>query len=427
MGWGKLIGDFAKGYIGERGIEGTMDDLNSIKNGVSKLFGSNDDGYDQEAAQQAYIQDWNQTTDAIYSFENEEEFNKAKEVLDAFYAKYDEGHDFWYDYFQTHIIYRMWGTAYAPLLEDGNTAFYLPDDVEKLRNEVGSWLRKLQSEATEEKEVKAVKDLASFVDDEDETIVFCLHEHSLWSDVDRLVDPNKIVSRSKIRDFNQALSKIKEFYNEGYWRNEGLVRVYISMLRAARDKEKFLKELAPKFDEIKKNTERAVNNLRSSADNDQRQHANDLADTAMDLLHTVDDRLKNASATQKSQPEAQKEQSAPQKPQPAAKPASNAANETEYLEEIKACLADDGTISDRERRILNRLRDSLGISEHRAMELEDSLSKGLTDDEKEYLDALKDSLVDGVISNRERRLLDKLRSSLGISEARAKELEKCIV
>jgi hypothetical protein len=426
MGWGKLLGDFAKGYIGERGIEGTMDDLNSIKNGVSKLFGSNDDGYNQEAAQQTYIQDWNQTTDAIYSFENEEEFNKAKDVLDAFYAKYDEGHDFWYDYFQAHIIYRMWGAAYAPLLEDGNTAFYLPDDVEKLRNEVGSWLRKLQSEATEEKEVKAVKDLASAVDDEDGTIYFFLHEHELWFDVNRLVDPNKIVSRSKIRDFNQALSKIKEFYHEGYWRNEGLVRVYISMLRAARDKEKFLKELAPKFDEIKKNTERAVNNLRSSADNDQRQHANDLAGTAMDLLHTVDERLKNASATQKSQPVAQKEQSAPQKPQPAAKPASNAANETEYLEEIKACLADDGTISDRERRILNRLRDSLGISEQRAKELEDSLNKGLTDDEKEFLDALKDSLVDGVISNRERRLLDKLRVSLGVSEARAKELEQSL-
>ena len=426
MGWGKLLGDFAKGYIGERGIEGTMDDLNSIKNGVSKLFGSNDDGYNQEAAQQTYIQDWNQTTDAIYSFENEEEFNKAKDVLDAFYAKYDEGHDFWYDYFQTHIIYRMWGTAYAPLLEDGNTSSWMPHDVEELLEELLLSLMKLQREATEEKEINAAKELAANVNDEKEFISFTLNENRMWSEVKELVNPDKIVSRSKIRDFNQALSKIKEFYHEGYWRNEGLVRVYISMLRAARDKEKFLKELAPKFDEIKKNTERAVNNLRSSADNDQRQHANDLAGTAMDLLHTVDERLKNASATQKSQPVAQKEQSAPQKPQPAAKPASNAANETEYLEEIKACLADDGTISDRERRILNRLRDSLGISEQRAKELEDSLNKGLTDDEKEFLDALKDSLVDGVISNRERRLLDKLRASLGVSEARAKELEQSL-
>lgn len=104
----------------------------------------------------------------------------------------------------------------------------------------------------------------------------------------------------------------------------------------------------------------------------------------------------------------------------------NDANEKEYLEEIKVCLADDGAISDRERRILNRLRDSLGISEKRAKELEESLNKGVSDDEKEYLDALKDSLVDGVISDRERRLLDKLRNSLGISKDRAKELENSI-
>lgn len=98
--------------------------------------------------------------------------------------------------------------------------------------------------------------------------------------------------------------------------------------------------------------------------------------------------------------------------------------EKEYIEEIKACLADDGTISDRERRLLNRLRDSLGISEERAQELEAFANGALTDDEKDYLDALKDSLQDGQISDRERRLLDKLRASLNISEERAAELEK---
>lgn len=409
MGWGKLIGDLAKDYISERGIGGALEDAGSIKDGISKLFGSNDTGYDQEAAQQAYIEDWNQTTDAIYSFENEGEFNKAKAVLDAFYAKYNEGHDFWYDYFQVHIIYRMWGAAYAPLLENGNTSSWMPKDVEDLYNELLTSLMKLKREATEEKEINAAKELLANVMDENKLISHTLNENRVWSEINRLTDPNEIVSRSKIRDFNQALNKIKEFYNGGYWRNEGLVRVYILMLRAARDKESFLKELAPKFTEVRKNAERSVDNLRNSADNDQRQHASDLASTATDLLRTIDDKIKNSSATKK--------------PQPAAQVDGNDANEKEYLEEIKACLADDGTISDRERRILNRLRDSLGISEKRAKELEESLNKGVSDDEKEYLDALKDSLVDGVISDRERRLLDKLRNSLGISEDRAKELE----
>ena len=46
--------------------------------------------------------------------------------------------------------------------------------------------------------------------------------------------------------------------------------------------------------------------------------------------------------------------------------------EKEYQEELKACL-EDGTISDRERRLLDRLRKSLGISEERAMAIENRL------------------------------------------------------
>ena len=58
------------------------------------------------------------------------------------------------------------------------------------------------------------------------------------------------------------------------------------------------------------------------------------------------------------------------------------------------------------------------------MELEKSLSPSLADEEQEYLEELKDILKDGRISDRERRLLDRLRKSLGISEARGRDLEK---
>lgn len=101
--------------------------------------------------------------------------------------------------------------------------------------------------------------------------------------------------------------------------------------------------------------------------------------------------------------------------------------ETEYITELKACLADDGEITDRERRLLDRLRKSLGISEARAKDLEAQLSQpSLTDNEKEYADELKACMEDGTISDREHRLLNKLRISLGISEERAKEIEAMI-
>ena len=50
----------------------------------------------------------------------------------------------------------------------------------------------------------------------------------------------------------------------------------------------------------------------------------------------------------------------------------NSIEEKEYQEELKACL-EDGTISDRERRLLDRLRKSLGISEERAKAIENRL------------------------------------------------------
>lgn len=119
-------------------------------------------------------------------------------------------------------------------------------------------------------------------------------------------------------------------------------------------------------------------------------------------------------------------------PVPSQQPALNRGltmteDEKEYLEEVKACLEEDSEISPKERRLLNRLRERLGISEKRAEELEASLqSIQLTDDEKEYLEEYKACLEEGEISPKERRLLDRLRDKLGIPEERAKEIEGSI-
>lgn len=100
-------------------------------------------------------------------------------------------------------------------------------------------------------------------------------------------------------------------------------------------------------------------------------------------------------------------------------------DEQEYLEEVKMCLEEDNEISPRERRLLDRLRNKLNISEERAKELEESLkAPQLTEDEQEYLEEYKLCMEeDGEISSKERRLLDRLRDKLGISVERAKELE----
>jgi len=102
------------------------------------------------------------------------------------------------------------------------------------------------------------------------------------------------------------------------------------------------------------------------------------------------------------------------------------ANEQKYIDEVKECL-DDGEITQTGRRLLKLYRERLGINESRAAELEASVTTPqLTDNEKEYLKAYQEANENGQISDKERRTLNRLRDALGISEERAKEIEQLI-
>lgn len=102
-------------------------------------------------------------------------------------------------------------------------------------------------------------------------------------------------------------------------------------------------------------------------------------------------------------------------------------DELAYKEEVEFCLEDASEIDAHSRKFLERKRQKLGLSETRAQEIEDMVKASLvsfTDEEKEYMEALDDVIEDGVIPDNVRRLLERERKSLGISEERAKELEK---
>ena len=99
-------------------------------------------------------------------------------------------------------------------------------------------------------------------------------------------------------------------------------------------------------------------------------------------------------------------------------------NEEKYKEEVLFYLEDNGSITDIERRFLEKKRVRLGVSEERAKEIEEECMPQLTSEEKEYIEALKE-LGDADLQNpRIRRMLDHERDDLGISEERALELEK---
>ena len=105
------------------------------------------------------------------------------------------------------------------------------------------------------------------------------------------------------------------------------------------------------------------------------------------------------------------------------KPNNHTPEESEYLDMLQDVLA-EGEITARERKLLEKLRVKLGISEDRAKELEDSLSQPqLSEEEIEYLNEYRDIVADGEVTPRERKLLDKICKMNGISPERAKELE----
>ena len=101
-------------------------------------------------------------------------------------------------------------------------------------------------------------------------------------------------------------------------------------------------------------------------------------------------------------------------------------NDQEYLNEVKETIEDYDEIGPKERKRLEKTRMRLGISESRAAELEASICQPkLTDEEKEYLDEVREVRKDyDGISQRERKYLEKTRIRLGISIERANELER---
>lgn len=98
--------------------------------------------------------------------------------------------------------------------------------------------------------------------------------------------------------------------------------------------------------------------------------------------------------------------------------------EERYKEEIFFCLEEGGTISEDDRKYLERKRKKLGLSEERAKELEDQFASSLSSDEQEYLETFKEMCASGIVTDRVRRLLEREREALNISKERADEIEK---
>lgn len=94
---------------------------------------------------------------------------------------------------------------------------------------------------------------------------------------------------------------------------------------------------------------------------------------------------------------------------------------------------ENGIVSESNRKILNKRLEKYGITEARAKELEyfakqeyleSKKVKFESEEEKEYYEFIVDLMENGAISENSRKILDKRKIKFGISETRAKELEE---
>ena len=419
----ELAKEFAKGYVSERGVQGTMEDAVSLMQGVGnvgkKLFGSNEeengsdeyDEYENDEAETNYFDEktWKKLCDGIEALKEESDYAGALKMLNDYYNRFQVDLDYFYFYLKAGILLAKYDDTGRSPESDFNCKIEID---------------------------KAIKACDKYGDKDDEPLTMELKDKyestklrvsywrkmtSLREEVDTLRDPKHIVTTSKVNDVLKAFELVDNFWKKESTAEDGSVyNIDFFYLFKARVYNAFLFYLAEDKQELEALSDEQLSDYFAGA--------TDCADKVLafcELDDKSDEEFLNRRIPEQIE-ELKQLRCGKKSSMHSSSSAFVTSEEQEYLEEIRACLDNDGEITSRERRLLDRLRKSLGITEARAKELEASVNS-MSDEEKEYQEELKACLEDGTISDRERRLLDRLRKSLGISEERAKAIENRLI
>lgn len=419
----ELAKDLAKGYVSERGVQGTMEDAASLMKGVGnvgkKLFGSNGeengsdeyDEYENDEAETNYFDEktWKKLCDGIEALKEESDYAGALKMLSDYYNRFQVDFDYFYFYLKAGILLAKYDDTGRSPESDFNCKIEID---------------------------KAIKACDKYGDKDDEPLTMELKDKyestklrvsywrkmtSLQEEVDTLRDPKHIVTTSKVNDVLKAFELVDNFWKKESTAEDGSVyNIDFFYLFKARVYNAFLFYLAEDKQELEALSDEQLSDYFAGA--------TDCADKVLafcELDDKSDEEFLNRRIPEQIE-ELKQLRCGKKSSIHSSSSASVTSDEQEYLEEIRACLDNDSEITSRERRLLDRLRKSLGITEARAKELEASVNS-MSDEEKEYQEELKVCLEDGTISDRERRLLDRLRKSLGISEERAKAIENRLI
>lgn len=416
----KFAAEFAKGYVSERGVKGTMEDAVNLMQGVGnvgkKLFGSKGnesesdeyEEYENDEAETNFFDEktWKELCDGIEALKEESNYAGALNMLHDYYRRFQVNLDYLYFYLKAGI-----------LLAEYDDLGRSPESDFSCKTEVDKAIQACDKYGDGDEELLMTIELQDKFESTKLKVSYWRKMYSIQDEIDALRDSEHVVTTSKVNDVLKALELVDNFWKEESTAEDGSVyNIDFLYLFKARIYNAFFFYLAENKQELDALSDEQLSEFFVGA--------TDCADKVL-AFSECDDKTDEEFLNRRI-PEQIEELKQLRCGKKSSMHSSSSAfvtsEEQEYLEEIRACLDNDGEISSRERRLLDRLRKTLGITEVRAKELEASVND-MSDDEKEYQEELKACLEDGTISDRERRLLDRLRKSLGISEERAKAIE----
>ena len=382
MGWGSffagLAADAAKEYVNKRGLDGMLEDAGNLKNKVTGMFSDNDDE-DYDDYSQDNSEDFWGTLD---SYIDNQDFHGAEVYINNYSGP--GAKDDLYFYAMAYV-YNLKAIAFNSIEDERKAKSYISNAVNMLNGD-GDWRKSVYNLR------KQIDDNLNVFKKENEEAKEAQKE---WERIMDLFELNSGCTGDK------AVTALEEYYSKTNQERD----IYYHML-VFRGYEKLILEdndpLEIFYDEMKTKVAIVMDLARSNPE-----EYGELANSMRERLIFLQEKYSIQQPTT---------------------PTTNdnvSDGEAEYLEELKVCY-EDGVITDKERRLLDRLRKSLGISEARATELEAMCQpNALTAEEQEYADEVKACLEDdGVITAKERRLLERLAKSLGISSERATLIEK---
>ena len=464
----EIVKGFAEGYVSERGIDGTLEDLSDF---ASKIFGTNDSNTDNE---------WERTFNEISSLVDEKQFQDALNLLDNFYDSNNLDINFNYSYIVSQIV--------IEILKFGNFEEYdenkvieigkkrvaeaadlasTPEEreiISEIEKQLLYYIEEQQSMSRREKMIEGYFNIIDKPDFEYTAAFEVLKIYSETFGEDFFYCYNKLdlvlckISQPDCTYINSSLEeKIEKLIKKGFDLStkqedkdniESMKQFYLERsLNLKIDDLTTNSKYDEALDLVEKYRQKGLNSFKYRELKrlviQRRWRATPITDANYSELenqvlsafdawrkvcktdeerNVVEDTFNNVYPTIK----AEKEQEAKLvNTNPNSK---FSANELEYMDEYKNCLADGNDISEKERRLLNKLANSLNISPKRVEELEELCTNpSLSAEEKEYLEEYRACIdEDGNISDKERRLLDKLAKSLGLSQDIVNRLESSI-